>query len=62
MLALKANQGTLYEDVKEYFGDKEFQKETKERGKKTQEKAHGQIETREYYQTENIKWLSQKKL
>jgi len=22
--ALKGNQGTLYEDVKEYFGDKEF--------------------------------------
>ena len=34
-----------------------------ERGnyKKTQEKAHGQIEIREYYQTEDIKWLSQKK-
>ena len=29
--------------------------------KKTQEKAHGQIEIREYYQTEDIKWLSQKK-
>ena len=63
VLALKANQGTLYEEVKEYFGDTEFQEEIKERGsyKKTQEKAHGQIETREYYQTERIRWLSQKK-
>ena len=51
------------EEVKEYFGDTEFQEEIKERGsyKKTQEKAHGQIETREYYQTERIRWLSQKK-
>lgn len=41
--ALKGNQGTLYEDVKEYFGDKEFLWEIKEKGnyKKTQEKAHG---------------------
>ena len=29
--------------------------------KKTQEKAHGQIETREYYQTEKINQLEQKK-
>ena len=63
MLALKRNQNSLYEDVQEYFSDEEFQKEIRERGnyKKTQEKAHGQIEIREYYQTEDIKWLSQKK-
>lgn len=29
--------------------------------KRTKEKAHGQVEIREYYQTENIRWLSQKK-
>ena len=29
--------------------------------RKNQEKAHGQIEIREYYQTEDIKWLNQKK-
>ena len=53
----------LYEDVKEYFSNEEFQEKMCENGgyKKTQEKAHGQIETREYYQTEDIKWLSQKK-
>ena len=63
VLALKRNQNSLYEDVQEYFSDEEFQKEIRERGnyKKTQEKAHGQIEIREYYQTEDIKWLSQKK-
>ena len=60
---LKKNQSSLYEDVREYFSDEEFQKAIRERGnyKKTQEKAHGQIEIREYYQTEDIKWLSQKK-
>ena len=53
----------LYEDVKEYFSNEEFQEKMRENGgyKKTQEKAHGQIETREYYQTEDIKWLSHKK-
>lgn len=63
VLALKRNQGTLYADVKEYFEDRAFLKEIEEKGsyKRTQEKAHSQIETREYYQTENIGWLFQKK-
>ena len=30
--ALKGNQGTLYEDVKEYFGDKDFLWKNKEKG------------------------------
>ena len=44
----------MYEDVKEHF---------KEKGcyKKTQEKAHSQIEIRKYYQTEDIGWMEQKK-
>ena len=63
VLALKRNQNSLYEDVQEYFSDEEFQKRIRASGnyKKTQEKAHGQVEIREYYQTEGIKWLSQKK-
>lgn len=63
VLALKKNQSNLYEDVKEYFSNAEFQEEMRRKGayKKTQEKAHGQIESREYYQTEDIKWISQKK-
>lgn len=63
VLELKRNQNSLYEDVQEYFSDEEFQKRIRASGnyKKTQEKAHGQIEIREYYQTEDIKWLSQKK-
>ena len=63
VLSLKGNQKNLYEDVKEYFENSEFRKEIEKSGayKKTMEKAHGQIEIREYYQTEDIKWLEQKK-
>lgn len=63
VLALKGNQGNLYEEVKEYFADEELVREIERTGnyKKTKEKAHSQIETREYYQTEDIGWLVQKK-
>lgn len=63
VLALKGNQGTLHTDVEEYFQDEEFVKKIKEEGnyKRTQEKAHGQQETREYYQTNDIHWLMCKK-
>ena len=63
VLAVKGNQGTLHKDLQEYFADKDLRKKAREEGgyTKTQEKAHGQIETREYYQTEDIKWLRQRK-
>lgn len=63
VLALKRNQGNLYEDVSLYFSDGEIREELERRGcyKRTIEKARGQIEIREYYQTEKIGWLSQKK-
>ena len=54
----------MYEDAKEYFKEKKFLKEIQEKGcyKKTKrEKAHSQIEIREYYQTEDIGWMEQKK-
>jgi predicted transposase YbfD/YdcC len=62
VLALKGNQGMLYGEVKEYFADEELRKKIESAGnyKKTKEKAHGQIETREYYQTEDIRWMPQK--
>lgn len=62
VLALKKNQGTLYEDVSLYF--EEGQKAGLRKGagyRRTVEKARGQIEIREYYQTEDVGWLSQKK-
>lgn len=62
VLALKGNQPNLYHDVQGYFEDKEFQKKVQDAGgyKKTVEKAHGQQEIREYYQTDDIKWLKQR--
>ena len=59
VLALKGNQGALYEDVKLYFEDKEFLELCDYH--KTIEKARGGIEKREYWQTNNISWLSQRK-
>lgn len=63
VLAVKGNQRVLEEDIRLYLEDYEVQRELEKAGKykKTCEKAHGQIEIREYYQTEEIKWLKQKK-
>ena len=52
VLALKGNQGTLHEDVKIYFDDKVLL--SKAKYTKTVEKARGGIETREYWQTDDI--------
>lgn len=63
VLALKGNQAGLYEDVALYFKDEQARQEVRENGGyiRTVEKAHGQTERREYYQTADIGWLSQKK-
>lgn len=63
VLALKGNQTNLLEDVRDYFEDEEFCRQIKEGGGyyRKVEKAHSQIELREYYQTEDIKWLEQRK-
>ena len=55
VLALKKNHGNLYDDVKTYFDDPDFL--SKCAYKQTKEKARSSIETREYWQTEDIKWL-----
>ena len=59
VLALKGNQRSLHQDVRDYFADPEFRQRIKDAGNyhRTIEKARGQIETREYYQTEDIGWL-----
>ena len=59
VLALKGNQGTLHEDVKLYFADSEFQSKCEYH--RTIEKARGGLEQREYWQTDDIEWLPQKK-
>ncbi|MGL4977538.1 MAG: ISAs1 family transposase [Cetobacterium sp.] len=62
VLAVKKNQGNLYSEIVDYFADNDFLKKiiVKEGYKKTCEKARGQIETREYYQTDAIKWMNEK--
>lgn len=60
VLAVKGNQETLHNDLIAYFDDADFRKNIIKDGnyKKTIEKSHGQIEIREYYQTNDIKWLT----
>lgn len=62
VLALKGNQGSLYEDMRLYFADEAVLRELRQARQyyKKQEKAHGQIEVREYYQTDCIHWLHQR--
>jgi predicted transposase YbfD/YdcC len=59
VLALKGNQGLLHEDVRDYFDDASHLKKASYH--KTVEKARGGIETREYWQTDDISWLPSKK-
>ncbi len=63
MLALKVNQGNLEADIRLYFEEPQVREALKKGTgyKKTIEKAHGQIEIREYYQTEDIGWMPEKK-
>ncbi len=63
VLAVKGNQGGLETAIKEYFEDEELRGRIERTAgyKRTVEKAHGQTEIREYYQTEEIGWMEQKK-
>lgn len=61
VLPVKENQKITYEEIKEYFEDKEFlEKAKKENYKQTIEKEHNGIVTREYYLTNDIKWMNKK--
>ena len=59
VLALKKNHKGPYYEVEEYFQDADFLKKIREAGgyERTAEKAHGQQELREYYQTQDIGWM-----
>jgi predicted transposase YbfD/YdcC len=59
VLALKGNQGNFHEDVKLYFDDLELLSGCAYINKV--EKARSGIEKREYWQTEDIAWLPQKR-
>lgn len=58
VMALKGNQGTLYEDVKLYWEDKASQKQA-DFCQKT-EKEHGRIDQRKYWITDHLEWLEQR--
>jgi len=61
ILALKGNQGTLYEDVKSFFQDPKLQ-EDREMAlyeEQTVDGDHGRIETRRYRCTSDIPWLDE---
>jgi len=55
VLAVKGNQGILLEEIKYFFDSAELLAESSYH--KTTEKAHGQIEKREYWQHDDVKWL-----
>jgi predicted transposase YbfD/YdcC len=59
VLALKKNHAVLYADVKDYFDDPELLARCAYT--KTTENARGGVEKREYWQSEDIPWMSQKK-
>ena len=59
VLALKGNQFGMYEDISLYFQDVELLAACAYTS--TTEKARGGIEKREYWQTSNIEWLTQRK-
>jgi predicted transposase YbfD/YdcC len=58
LLAVKGNQGTLHEDIKLYFDDKEYLNNCEYTH--TIQKEHGGVIKREYWQTAGIDWLPQK--
>lgn len=61
-LAVKGNQGTLHEDIDLYFSDAKLLSQLTEKGYhyQTIEKAHSQIEVRDYWVSHDVKWLSQR--
>ena len=59
MLAFKGNQESLHDDVRLYFGDADLLK--KSEYTKTIEKARSSVEIREYWQTNDISWITQRK-
>ena len=66
ILSLKENQGTLYQEVSEYFEKELFPQnkgELEKAGKyyKTLCQDHGRIETREYYLENEIDWMKDAK-
>jgi len=56
VLALKGNQGTVHDEVKQYFDSNEFLEKCTYH--KTVEKARSSVETREYWQTDDVRKIT----
>ena len=56
VLALKANQGTMYQEVSEYFHDEKLLKGLEYYSEI--EKSHSKFVKREYYISNNISWIT----
>ena len=56
VLALKANHETMYEEVNDYFHDNDILKELEYYSET--EKSHSKYIKREYYMSNNIKWIT----
>ena len=56
VLALKANQGIMYQEVSDYFHDNDLLKDLGYYSET--EKSHSKFIKREYYMTNNIKWIT----
>lgn len=64
VLAVKGNQKMLWEEISIYLDDLRVEKSLKATDKtyiKTIDSARSQVEIREYYQTDQIDWLEEKK-
>lgn len=62
VFALKQNHQDFYDDVETYFSDKQLKK-IRQNGKKfftSIDKAHSQVERRNFYLTTNVKWFENK--
>lgn len=64
ILALKANQGNLYEDIKSFFEEEvkreKYFKDTSLKYFEETDKAHGRIETRKCWVTDETDWIYKK--
>ena len=60
VLALKGNQGTLHEDVKQYWEDPQLPEEEYQQYETT-DKGHGRLEIRKYRVSDQIQWLEPRK-
>jgi len=58
VLALKANQGTAFEEVRAYLDDALARREPGVATCETVEKGHGRIETRRYWQSDKLAWFA----